>query len=1259
MSAKTNNSGTTSNSFSVGNFEAVDGYVKLEAYSPSADPTAPPFIAYSDNDLKWQFSNDGTTIVDLGSGSGPSISDHNDLTLIQGGDTTERYHLTADQHTYLTEDGYINQSAGPLETPVFSYDGAGNLTVADGYVNLYSTTNFTGKLKEYMLTGGIFVLTDGSVNYIVGKYNGGIPIMDSTIDVTDINESDVVPILTVYVDGVNITSLEWGSIGYGMTNRIHKRLVKTERFAWESGLQLTCPFGQGGCSIDVNEGNVWFGANSVHLEQSTSGLGGGTTELWYLGMGGWTASAITVLNSTSYYDTQNFILQNVSQDKYTLNWVFRDLFSTRVIVMLGEGDYTLGEAQASGVPASLPAIVTSTMILVGRIIIKMGETFPAQIDSAFDTKFQVKPPSNHNNLAGLDGGDIGTYYHLIDTDYSWLTANINDGYWSLDKGGLGFNTVGAGDLLYGGVGIINTLPIQASGILTSSGTGHQWSAQSSLSHNSFGSLLGGGAPGDYYHLTSAQNTWLTGLVTDGYVRASKGGIGQVSYAVGDIIYASGTYELSKRTIGSTGQVLTVAAGVPTWASASGADLPNEFAVNEGTDNSIFNNIFTTPVAQTTTWTTSTNEQTNKIANLGNGQVLLSIPFNGSGGTSAVYSKIYKSYNYGKTWEIKYSVPSAYYNRNLSYVTNIGGGVCIAWFSSTARIVRSTDFGETWVEIATSPATMTDCWGITSCENGVVIAVGGPSVKLIARSTDKGLTWARIADAEASEGGFRSVKYIGNGIVLAGGVSSSGSNPFYRSTDYGATWTSVLGFSFAAIWDFANCGNGNIIAATTLGTGIYLSTDSGATWTGNKAPVTNFRSVCYLGNGKAIAGRESAGTIYQSIDYGNNWTLSSLGISPSTVTYHISMLDDRTIIFRTDGNKIYESRTSTSGNTNVYPDGYISVIQNGIPKWKPPAFSKWTPLSPITDFIATAPSATEITLPNSNALFELTNVTVKTDASLSGYPIKILTLPPDGYCPIYNDGGNQISDYSTMTGLTATNVPSGCLYVNIVSDGGSNYHVDIYNDYRKRVGDLIAYTASYSTTGVKALTTQNGSGVGGDITIANVVGVDSDIVVECVKYYTINTYTSATGKAALHGPTLLTTAGMIKQVWVGTTDLVKQVDFFIPGSYSTSGTETLLRSFLKQYIYWKGPPARLTRFSLISDTVTGASEPTVNFVIKTNKTCNANLWVGLFVATAQTVYSTATNLDPRYIAVKQDDILEIATTIGVSADLSLTCTFVSE
>jgi len=62
--------------------------------------------------------------------------------------------------------------------------------------------------------------------------------------------------------------------------------------------------------------------------------------------------------------------------------------------------------------------------------------------------------------------------------------------------------------------------------------------------------------------TIASGTW-EGTKID----ASHGGTGNTSYTVGDILYASASDSLSPLSVGTNGQILTLASGVPSWAAA--------------------------------------------------------------------------------------------------------------------------------------------------------------------------------------------------------------------------------------------------------------------------------------------------------------------------------------------------------------------------------------------------------------------------------------------------------------------------------------------------------------------------------------------------------------------------------------------------------------------------------------------------------------------------------------------------------------------
>lgn len=70
-------------------------------------------------------------------------------------------------------------------------------------------------------------------------------------------------------------------------------------------------------------------------------------------------------------------------------------------------------------------------------------------------------------------------------------------------------------------------------------------------------------------LTFGQLNLASVSAVTGILDEVNGGTGQSTFATGDILYASGVNTLAKRTAGTPGQVLTMAGGVPTWATLGG------------------------------------------------------------------------------------------------------------------------------------------------------------------------------------------------------------------------------------------------------------------------------------------------------------------------------------------------------------------------------------------------------------------------------------------------------------------------------------------------------------------------------------------------------------------------------------------------------------------------------------------------------------------------------------------------------------------
>ena len=82
-------------------------------------------------------------------------------------------------------------------------------------------------------------------------------------------------------------------------------------------------------------------------------------------------------------------------------------------------------------------------------------------------------------------------------------------------------------------------------------------------------------------LTNATGLPLTTGVT-GTLPTANGGTNLTTYATGDVLYASASNVLSKLAAGTTGQVLTIAAGVPSWAAAASAVTINTTTITGGT-----------------------------------------------------------------------------------------------------------------------------------------------------------------------------------------------------------------------------------------------------------------------------------------------------------------------------------------------------------------------------------------------------------------------------------------------------------------------------------------------------------------------------------------------------------------------------------------------------------------------------------------------------------------------------------------------------
>lgn len=298
------------------------------------------------------------------------------------------------------------KSAGCITMFPFTDNGDGSITTVAHDVALFDNATFIGVPKKYTLAGGTFALVDGQTNYIVADYNGGTPIQKLISDVNLITESSVTPMYTIVRTGTVLHSIDWDSLGKGLSNKIHQSIVKTQRYRRESGLALS---ELGTRNIKLTAGKVWVGANGINLDEILSATD--NIRFYKHVAGVWTVDfSITQYNNTQYDNGTDLV--TLTNNRYAVNWLYRGVESQKHLYMvLGTGDYTLSDAQLSQPPA-IPSTISSHAVLVGRIIVLKSASTATQINSAFDTTFNQASITDHNNLSNLQGGTTNEYYHL-------------------------------------------------------------------------------------------------------------------------------------------------------------------------------------------------------------------------------------------------------------------------------------------------------------------------------------------------------------------------------------------------------------------------------------------------------------------------------------------------------------------------------------------------------------------------------------------------------------------------------------------------------------------------------------------------------------------------------------------------------------------------------------------------------------------------------------------------------------------------------
>ena len=359
----------------------------------------------------------------------------------------------------------------------------------------------------------------------------------------------------------------------------------------------------GANSVMLRDADQNVAVNRLNQSNTNTTAAGGTTAL---------TTASSYIHSLIGTGSQTYTLPDATTLTTGVAFVFNNL-ATGTLTIQDYAAATIGTIPSGGAGA---VFLTNNLTVGGtwdlHAYLPEGVTFGT---NAFNLGTAI--------ISGgtWQGGTIGTAYGgtglttfsaanyaLYSTSSSALTA----GTLPTAAGGTGLVSYTTGDVIYASAtNTLAKLGIGSNGqVLTSDGTVPTWSTPSA-NVSSFQTSLSG--------LTPSSPT--TGAVTlAGTLGATSGGTGQTTYATGDILYASASNTLAKLAAGTNGYILTLAGGVPTWASSTSSGV--SFVVTD----------FTATAAQTTFTVTYT---VGLVEVYRNGVKLAQADYTASNGTTIV------------------------------------------------------------------------------------------------------------------------------------------------------------------------------------------------------------------------------------------------------------------------------------------------------------------------------------------------------------------------------------------------------------------------------------------------------------------------------------------------------------------------------------------------------------------------------------------------------------------------------------------------
>lgn len=323
-------------------------------------------------------------------------------------------------------------SAGVVNGCAITDNGNGTVSIAPGVGVIRPSAGSTATLYGIGISAQANIsLTDQSTNYIYIDYNAGAPLFSVSTSITSFNCMDKCIAYMVHRDGTLLHIVDAREQNVDGNRKTRQLFLKFSKFIHSSN---GTSIGANGLAITLTSGSFFFMLQELpHIAFDTSVVGTANANvftLWYRnGAGGWTSTASQKVVSTTVYDNNTGTPVTLGNNKFGATWfyIINDSPSELHAVM-GEVEYpNQSSAVAASPPSSVPSIVDGLGVLVGFVVYEKSVVSFNNVLSSFSQTFTSSAATNHNGLAGLQGGAINEYYHLSSSQNTQLNQLISKG----------------------------------------------------------------------------------------------------------------------------------------------------------------------------------------------------------------------------------------------------------------------------------------------------------------------------------------------------------------------------------------------------------------------------------------------------------------------------------------------------------------------------------------------------------------------------------------------------------------------------------------------------------------------------------------------------------------------------------------------------------------------------------------------------------------------------------------------------------------